>query len=507
MKVTAKAPANIAFIKYWGKRDEKLRLPMNSSLSMNLSDIFTVTSVEFRQGLSQDFVKIDGKIIQGKEKGRIVEHLNRIRKLAKLEAKAKVISKNNFPKGTGLASSASGFAALTLAASKAAGLNLSQKELSVLARLGSGSACRSIPDGFVEWEAGNTSKSSYAYSLYPPDYWDICDVIVVVGETNKKVSSSEGHVLAESSPFFRARIAGMGRKIQEIKQAVEKKDFSKFGQIIEEEAINMHAVMMTSKPALYYWNPETLRVILKVIEWRDLGLEEYFTIDAGPNVHLVCQGKDAPRLKARLKEIKGVKGVIINYPAKGVHIAESMVLVDKNNKVLGYKEKYECHRNPVPLHRAISVVIFDKSQTKMLIHQRSAKKVTWPLFWTNPCCSHPFRGESYKAAAQRRLKEEMGFSTPLKEAFRFIYQARYDKTWGEHEFDVVFIGNYKGRINPNPEEVADYKWVDVKELLIDTKKNSHRYTPWFKIILERLKTSIKDSAAYSKLKKTVFALK
>lgn len=317
---TAKAPANIAFIKYWGKKDEKLRLPMNNSISMNLSEVYTTTSVEFSKNLKSDTLKIDGKVPEDKEKERVVKHLNLIRSLAKTDLKARVESRNNFPKGTGLASSASGFAALTLAASGAAGLNLSEKELSIIARLGSGSACRSLPDGFAEWKAGDSSETSYAYSLYPPNYWDICDVIAIVGEASKKVSSTEGHVLAESSPFFRARISGMPKKVNEIKKALKEKDFTRFGEILEEEAVNMHAVMMTSKPALYYWLPETLITIISIIKWRDEGLESYFTIDAGPNVHVICQAKYAPRIKRRLVKLNGVKRVVINKPSTGARL-------------------------------------------------------------------------------------------------------------------------------------------------------------------------------------------
>lgn len=164
----------------------------------------------------------------------------------------------------------------------------------------------------------------------------------------------------------------------------------------------------------------------------------------------------------------------------------NVVLVDKNDKVLGYKEKYLAHHNPVSLHRAISVIIFDKDKKKMLLQKRPGSKPTWPLFWSNTCCTHPFKAESYKKAAQRRLFEEMGFTVPLKEKFRFIYEAKFDKTWGEHELDVVFTGVYDGKIKPNKEEVADYKWIEIKDLLKDIKDNPDIYTPWFKIILGKM---------------------
>jgi len=319
-RVTAKAPANIAFIKYWGKKNESLRIPANSSISMNLSEVFTQTSVEFSANLKSDKVKIDNLPVKGSEKVRVVRHLDMIRKLSGLNLYADVTSNNNFPKGTGLASSASGFAALTLAAAKAAGLDLQEKKLSILARIGSGSACRSIPSGFVEWKEGNSSENSYAHSLYPPEYWDICDVIAVVGEVGKKVSSTEGHTLVDSSPFYKSRILEMPKKIRQLKSSFEKKDFTDFGRIIEAEAINMHSVMMTSSPALYYWTPKTMEVMLAVVEWRDKELECYFTIDAGPNVHIMCLAKYAQKVKNQLKKISGIKRIIINNPSIGARL-------------------------------------------------------------------------------------------------------------------------------------------------------------------------------------------
>jgi diphosphomevalonate decarboxylase len=319
-RATAKAPANIAFIKYWGKVNEKLRLPANSSISMNLSGAFTVTSVEFNDALKKDSFVLNNIEASSLETLRVTEHLNRIRTLAKIKSCARVISKNNFPKSSGIASSASGFAALTLAASKAIGLNLSEKDLSILARLGSGSACRSIPDGFVEWRKGENSDTSYAHSIYPKDYWDIEDIIVIVGSKGKKLSSSEGHALVESSPFYNKRIIDIPKKVKDLKKSLREKDFTKFGEIVEEEAINMHAVMMTSSPPLFYWQPETISIILSIIELRNQGLEAYFTIDAGPNVHIIIQRKDLKKLKIFLSKMKGVVEIIENNPAVGARI-------------------------------------------------------------------------------------------------------------------------------------------------------------------------------------------
>ncbi|MGD8744200.1 MAG: diphosphomevalonate decarboxylase [Candidatus Woesebacteria bacterium] len=317
MRASAKAPANIAFIKYWGKKDAGLRIPMNNSVSMNLSNVYSTTQVVFNKSLTKDIIYIDGRLVKAREKERVVKHLDRIRKRAGINNYSKVESNNNFPRGTGMASSASGFAALTLAATKAAGLKLSEKELSILARLASGSACRSIPDGFVEWVTAEKSENSFAKSIYPPSYWQICDIVAVVGLEIKKVSSTKGHTLVESSPFYKPRIEGMLSKVRKLKDALRKKDFTAFGEIVEAEAVNMHAVMMTSKPALYYWLPITLEIMRSVTVWRNKGLESYFTLDAGPNVHVICKKDDREKIRSKLLKYEQVKQVIINTPAKG----------------------------------------------------------------------------------------------------------------------------------------------------------------------------------------------
>ena len=317
MKATAKAHANIAFIKYWGRKDEKLRLPANDSISMNLSEVFTVTTVDFSDSYKKYEIDLVGKELDGKGKKRIVDHLDKIRNLAKIKTFAKVLTKNNFPTGTGIASSASGFAALTVAAASASGLKLSEKQLSILARQGSGSACRSIPSGFVEWKSGTSSNSSFAQTVFPSNWLSIVDVLAIVEKKSKKISSTEGHTLTGSSPFYKARISGMKDKLKKIKQALLNKDFKTFGEISETEAVNMHTVMMTSSPAIYYWTPETMRIILSVMNWREEGLPVYFTIDAGPNVHLLTLSEDADKITRRLKKIEGIKDIIVNKPTEG----------------------------------------------------------------------------------------------------------------------------------------------------------------------------------------------
>ena len=245
-----------------------------------------------------------------------------MRALAKISDFAKVVTKNNFPSGTGLSSSASGFAALTLAAAKAAGLDLSEKELSILARQGSGSACRSIPDGFVEWFDGDTSDTSYATSLYPPDYWNIVDIVAVVSEGRKDVATSEGQKLVGSSPFFAVRGAHIKEKLERAKTLLASKNFPEFGELIEAEALELHAVMLTSKPSLIYWTPGTLTVMKLCKKWRTEGLQVYFTINTGQDIHLICERDNLERVKSKLADVEGVKEVIVNFPAVGARISD-----------------------------------------------------------------------------------------------------------------------------------------------------------------------------------------
>jgi diphosphomevalonate decarboxylase len=319
MKATAIAPANIAFIKYWGKKDEKLRLPENGSISMNLSNLTTTTTVEFNPEFKKDLVVIND-IIDQNESRRVIKQLDLIRKRANIFQKAKVISKNNFPKGTGLSSSSSGFAALTLAASKAVGLDLSEKELSILARQGSGSSCRSISDGFVEWLDGDSTETSYAVTLYPPNYWAIVDVVAIISQEKKDISSSEGQKLVSTSPFFRTRLTHIKEKINHMKKILKSKNFTEFGELIEEEALELHAIMLTSTPSLIYWLPETVKLMKAVKKWRQEGLEVYFTVNTGQDIHLMIEEKNTEPLIKKLKKIQEIKNIIINRPAIGARL-------------------------------------------------------------------------------------------------------------------------------------------------------------------------------------------
>ena len=211
---TALANPNIAFIKYWGNRDNALRLPVNGSISMNLDGLSTRTTVSFQPSLPFDELIINGHEVIGKGLERVSLILDIVREMAGIKERAEVMTENNFPSGAGIASSASAFAALTLAGSTAAGLNLSEPELSRLARRGSGSASRSIPSGFVEWQAGTTDEDSFAFTIAEPDHWNLVDCVAIVSASHKKTGSTEGHSIAPTSPLQTARVTDAPRRLE-----------------------------------------------------------------------------------------------------------------------------------------------------------------------------------------------------------------------------------------------------------------------------------------------------
>jgi diphosphomevalonate decarboxylase len=326
---TAVACPNIALIKYWGNRDQALRLPSNPSLSMNLAGLTTTTQVEFDPTLTSDVLILDGREVTGSGRDRVGHFLDQIRaKTSEVSRSAsevshlfaRVQSRNNFPAGAGLASSASGFAALAVAASAAAGLNLSETELSRLARLGSGSACRSVPGGFVEWQSGADDRSSFAYSIAPADHWDLHDVVALIDVEHKSVGSTEGHAVADTSPLQAARVATAPNRLAQARSAVLGRDFAALADIVERDSLMMHAVMITSTPSLMYWQPATIAVMQAVVQWRANGLAACTTIDAGPNVHVICTAEAADEVVLRLRVIPGVRQVITARAGGPAHL-------------------------------------------------------------------------------------------------------------------------------------------------------------------------------------------
>ena len=317
----ARALSNIAFVKYWGNRDQGLRLPATASISMNLADLHTTTTVEWNSELYADTLTINGAVANETARMRVEKHLDVMRARLDTDRFARVDSRNNFPMGTGIASSASAFAALTTAACAALGAKISERELSILSRLGSGSAARSIPSGFVEWHAGDSHETSFAESFAPADHWKLVDLIAIVSREHKRIGSSAGHETAASSIFQPARVATAGERIASVKSAILRRDFERFADVVEEDSNLMHAVMMTSKPPLFYWEPLSLAIMEGVRRWRqDENLMVCYTLDAGPNVHCICEEGDADAVSSRLRELCADIDILRSGVGRGAYV-------------------------------------------------------------------------------------------------------------------------------------------------------------------------------------------
>ncbi len=310
-QATAIAHPNIAFIKYWGNRDDTLRLPSNGSISMNLGGLETRTFVQFDDILTADELTINKELATRPALERVSHVLETVRRMAGSRVFARVESESNFPASAGIASSASAFAALSLAAVKAAGIDLSEADLSRLARRGSGSACRSVPGGFVEWAAGSNDADSFAATIAPPAHWALSDCIAIISTEPKSTGSSQGNALAGSSPLQAARVVDTPRRLEICRKAIQERDFDALAAIVELDSNLLHAVMMTSSPALFYWQPATLAVMQFVRAERAKGMPVCYSIDAGPNVHVITLQDEAGRAADLLQGLEGVRDVLV----------------------------------------------------------------------------------------------------------------------------------------------------------------------------------------------------
>jgi diphosphomevalonate decarboxylase len=319
-KVTVTAPANIAFVKYWGARDLARVLPLSSSISMTLEHCVTRCTVEILESAGSDeiwSVEPHGGfgVPHPELVRRVQEHVARVRAWAGRAEAVRVATRNNFPTAGGLASSASGFAALTLAAARAFGKQASARELSLLARRsGSGSACRSVLGGFVEWAVswgnGDPDEDSYARQIAGPEHWDLRNVIAVVEIGPKTVSSIEGHRRALTSPYLAKRQELLPERLDKVRRAVRERDLAALGPVLEEEAIDLHLIAMSSHPPIFYWSPGTIAVLRAVREMRQEGLAAWATMDAGANVHVLCDAESEDEVAERLEDLPAVGFVI-----------------------------------------------------------------------------------------------------------------------------------------------------------------------------------------------------
>lgn len=337
MEAAARANTNIALIKYWGKRDEKLFLPMNSSISITLDQFFTTTTVQFCEHLTTDVFVLNHHLAEKDETLKVSRFLDRIRQLARMKLFALVTSTNNVPTAAGLASSASGFAALAAAATKALGLDIEKKELSKLARQGSGSACRSIFGGFVEWQKGVLAdgEDSFARPILLGEDWKLSILSVIVASKEKKISSREGMKrTVDTSPFYSGWLGTVEKDIETAKKAISNRDLDMLGTVVEANALKMHATMLGANPPFMYWQSGTMDAINLIQNLRGQGISAYFTIDAGPNVKVLCLQKDAQLIREKLLTLPAVQNVLICHPGSGV----SYLPVDTNKKYAFYNE-------------------------------------------------------------------------------------------------------------------------------------------------------------------------
>jgi diphosphomevalonate decarboxylase len=325
-EVVATANANVALAKYWGKRDDVLNLPYTGSLSVTLAGLTTTVRASFLGRLSEDRILLTGHEAAGVEAHRFRAFLDLIRQTAGIDARAEVAASSNFPVAAGLASSASTFAALAVAATHAAGVSLSAAELSVLARRGSGSAARSIHGGYVEWLAGEASDGtdSLAVQVAPPDHWPIGIVVAVTDEGRKRIGSREGmaHV-AKHSPFFPAWLESHDADLEAVRTGIQARDLARVGAAAEHNCLKMHAVCLAAQPAVLYWTPATVAVMQRVVELRHEGLDAYFTIDAGPQVKVLCLPHQRAAVAAEIGRIPGVRRVLLSEPGAGAQLTEA----------------------------------------------------------------------------------------------------------------------------------------------------------------------------------------
>jgi len=345
-KATASAPANIAFVKYWGARDPARALPLAPSISMTLERCRSRTTVEplpARAGADEVLLRVAGGELEPAPErfaGRVRRHLDALREWAAggggegavAGPRFRVATENSFPAAAGLASSASGFAALATAVAAALGRDplgdparggLDRAELSSLARRsGSGSAARSVLGGYVEWPseaAGGGEDDPRAAALATAADWPLADVIALVEDAPKAVSSLDGHRLAPTSPHFARRLAELPRRLDEVRAAIRARDLERLGPVLEEEAVELHLIAMSSRPPVFYWRPGTLAVLeaVRALRGSGSGLAAWATMDAGANVHVICPTEQAGEIAERLARLPAVRSVIDDRAGDG----------------------------------------------------------------------------------------------------------------------------------------------------------------------------------------------
>ena len=317
--VKATACVNIALIKYWGKapaRDvEGANLPACPSLSLTLRGLGTTTSVRFNPDLQRDRVQLDGVEMDEASVERLQPLLDSVRRRADVASRFDITTHNTVPTAAGLASSASGAAALAGATARCAGLDLSDSELSALARMASGSGSRSVYGGWSAWDGPS------ARQLYRPDYWDVAIVVAFVSKAKKPVASRPAMARTrQTSPFYAAWVAQARETFEEARKALDARDLAALIEAMEASTFRMHASAMGARPPVLYWKPASLAVIEAVIGLRQEGVSAGWTMDAGPNVKVLCAADDALAVADRLAQTDGVLDTLVCHPGPGLSV-------------------------------------------------------------------------------------------------------------------------------------------------------------------------------------------
>ena len=322
MEASARACANIALAKYWGKADVQRNVPAVPSVSLTLDQLLTETRVRFDRSLGADVVRLDGRRATEAEADRVIAMLNRVRREARLRVKARVSSHNHFPTAAGLASSASGFAALAAAASAAAGIGFNARRLSALARASSASAARSIYGGFVELPAGSRGDVELAArQVAPPEHWNLRLVVALTEPGQKKVGSTEGMERSrKTSPYYQAWLEQAPKWSRKIKRAIKERDLDTLGAAMEQSTLAFHCCAITSDPPIIYWAPATLAALATVRGLRGRGVSVWATMDAGPHVKALCAASDASRVRQALDRTQGVTRSWVAKPGPDVEV-------------------------------------------------------------------------------------------------------------------------------------------------------------------------------------------
>ena len=470
------APTNIALAKYWGKRDAELNLPQTSSLSIALPEKGAFTTIR-RTELTSDQIFLNGAIINPTDPfaKRLIHFLNLVRPQPDLYFH--IETQMNIPVSAGLASSACGFAALTLALNDFFAWQLDNQSLSILARLGSGSACRSFWPGFVKWQAGQQPDGMDSYAEPLQAQWPSLRIgLLTLSRAMKSLSSRQAMQQAvDTSRYYPRWPELVAEYIAALEAAIAEKNFDLFGKTAEANALAMHATSFTAWPPFSYWTPETMAVLQKIWLLRAQGLKLFFTEDAGPNIKLLFLESDTQQVQAEFPMLDLLTPFVTDRPDTQV------ILVDQQDRALGQVEKIAAHQQGL-CHRAFSVFIFRQKngQRELLLQRRHPDKYHCGNLWTNTCCSHPQPGESLIAAAQQRLKEEMGIEVPLIPFNKFHYTAHFNNGLTENEVDHVLVGFADPQnIQPDPQEVIEHRWLPIAALNQELKENPQNFTPWF----------------------------